>query len=171
MAKGYGQACPVARALDVVGERWTLLIVRDLLQGPQRFQDLREQLAGIPPKLLSDRLRVMEDTGIVTRQVYSERPPRATYALSERGRGLGLIVGALATWGRPFVPRRGGPTHAECGHRLELAHYCPQCDARVEPASIRVAMTPRAPAAARRKRARAGGEARSVRRKRAAFPR
>ena len=138
MAKEYGQACPVAKALDVVGERWTLLIVRDLLQGPQRFQDLREQLAGIPPKLLSDRLRVMEEHGVIAREVYSERPPRATYTLTERGRGLGLIVGALATWGRPFVPRRGGPTHVECGHRLELAHYCPHCDARVDPTSIRV---------------------------------
>jgi len=170
MAKGYGQVCPVARALDVVGERWTLLIVRNLLQGPQRFQDLREQLAGIPPKLLSDRLRVMEEQALLTREVYSERPPRATYALSERGRQLGLIVGALATWGRPFVPRRGGPTHAECGHRLELAHYCPHCDARVDAASIRVALLPGAPAGTRR-RARAGREASGARRRRAAFRR
>ena len=170
MAKGYGQVCPVARALDVVGERWTLLIVRNLLQGPQRFQDLREQLAGIPPKLLSDRLRVMEEQALLTREVYSERPPRATYALSERGRQLGLIVGALATWGRPFVPRRGGPTHAECGHRLELAHYCPHCDARVDAPSIRVALAPGAPAGTRR-RARVGREASGARRRRAAFRR
>jgi len=154
MAKGYGQACPVARALDVVGERWTLLIVRNLLQGPQRFQDLREHLAGIPPKLLSDRLRVMEEQGVIAREIYSERPLRATYTLTERGRGLGLIVGALATWGRPFVPRRGGPTHAECGHRLELAHYCPHCDARVDPTSVRVELASRPPAGTRRKRTR-----------------
>ena len=128
----------MARALDVVGERWTLLIVRDLLQGPQRFQDLREQLTGIPPKLLSDRLRVMEEQGVIAREVYSERPPRATYTLTERGRGLGLIVGALATWGRPFVPRRGGPTHAECGPPLEIAHHCPHCNTRLAPTSVRV---------------------------------
>jgi len=95
MAKGYGQACPVARALDVVGERWTLLIVRNLLQGPRRFQDLREHLAGIPPKLLSDRLRVMEEHGVIAREIYSERPLRATYTLTERGRGIALILGAL----------------------------------------------------------------------------
>jgi DNA-binding HxlR family transcriptional regulator len=168
MAKGYGQVCPVARALDVVGERWTLLIVRDLLRGPQRFQDLREQLTGIPPKLLSDRLRVMEAKGLISREIYSERPPRATYTLTERGRGLGLIVGALATWGRPFTARRGGPTHAECGHGLELTHYCPHCDARVDPASIRVAPAPRAPGGTRRKRARVGRELRGARRRRAA---
>jgi DNA-binding HxlR family transcriptional regulator len=152
MAKGYGQTCPVAKALDVVGERWTLLIVRDLLQGPARFQDLREQLTGIPPKLLSDRLRVMEEHGVIARQIYSERPPRSTYALTERGRGLALIVGALATWGRPFVTRRAGPTHAACGHPLELAHYCPHCKARVDPASIRVVLAHRRPAGTRRRR-------------------
>jgi DNA-binding HxlR family transcriptional regulator len=140
MAKGYGQVCPVAKALDIVGERWTLLIVRDLLPGPARFQDLRAQLTGIPPKLLSDRLRIMEEQGLIAREMYSERPPRAMYALTERGRGLGLIVGALATWGRPFVPRRGGPMHAACGHRLELAHYCPHCDERVDPATIQAAL-------------------------------
>jgi DNA-binding HxlR family transcriptional regulator len=144
MAKGYGQACPVARALDVVGERWTLLIVRDLLQGPAKFQDLRAQLTGIPPKLLSDRLRVLEEEGVIAREMYSEHPPRASYVLTERGRGLGQIVGALATWGRPFVARRAGPMHAVCGHRLELAHYCPRCDERVDPATIRVAIASRA---------------------------
>lgn len=148
MAKGYGQVCPVAKALDVVGERWTLLIVRDLLPGPARFQDLRAQLAGIPPKLLSDRLRVLEEEGVITREMYSEHPPRASYALTERGRGLGLIVGALATWGRPFVARRGGPMHEVCGHRLELAHYCAHCDERVDPATIRVAIAGRARRAA-----------------------
>src|SRR5437870_6705159 len=102
-------------SLDLVGERWTLLIVRDLLRGPARFQDLRAQLAGIPPKLLADRLRRMERQGLVTRALYSKRPPRASYALTDRGRGLGLVVGALAMWGRPFVGPRSGPRHTACG--------------------------------------------------------
>jgi DNA-binding HxlR family transcriptional regulator len=160
MAKGYGQACPVAKALDVVGERWTLLIVRDLLQGPARFQDLRAQLAGIPPKLLSDRLRVLEEEGVIAREMYSEHPPRASYALTERGRGLALIVGALATWGRPFVARRAGPMHTVCGHRLELAHYCPHCDERVDPATIRVAIASRARRPTGTRRARVAGRRR-----------
>src|SRR4030095_4119546 len=73
MAKRYGQHCPVAKSLDLVGERWTLLIVRDLLRAPARFQDLRAQLAGIPPKLLADRLRRLERQGPVTRG--RKRPP------------------------------------------------------------------------------------------------
>jgi DNA-binding HxlR family transcriptional regulator len=138
VAKRYGQHCPVAKSLDLVGERWTLLIVRDLLSGSARFQDLRTQLSGIPPKLLADRLRRMERQGLVTRELYSKRPPRASYALSERGRGLGLVVGALAMWGRPFVGPRSGPRHATCGHPTELRHYCPRCEEGVAPDAVHV---------------------------------
>ena len=137
VAKRYDQHCPVAKSLDLIGERWTLLIVRDLLRGPARFQDLRAQLRGIPPKLLADRLRNMTRQGLVARERYSKRPPRASYALTERGRGLGLVVGALAAWGRPFV-NGAGPRHAACGHAVELQHYCPHCDERVAPATVRI---------------------------------
>jgi len=147
VAKRYGQHCPVAKSLDLVGERWTLLIVRDLLRGPARFQHLRVQLSGIPPKLLADRLRRMERQGLVRRALYSKRPPRASYALTERGRGLGLVVGALAVWGRPFAGRRSGPRHATCGHPIELQHYCPRCEERVAPSTVQV---PAAPTARRR---------------------
>jgi len=138
VAKRYGQHCPVAKSLDLVGGRWTLLIVRDLLRGPTRFQDLRAQLSGIPPKLLADRLRRMERQGLVARELYSKRPPRASYALTDRGRGLGLVVGALATWGRPFVGPRSGPRHAACGHPVELQQYCPRCEERVAPGTVHV---------------------------------
>jgi DNA-binding HxlR family transcriptional regulator len=138
VGKRYGQHCPVAKSLDLVGERWTLLIVRDLLRGPARFQDLRAQLAGIPPKLLADRLRRMQRQGLVVRTFYSKRPPRASYALSDRGRELGVVVGALAMWGRPFVGSRSGPRHAECGQPVELHHYCPRCGERVAPETVHV---------------------------------
>ena len=138
VAKRYGQHCPVAKSLDLVGERWTLLIVRDLLRAPARFQDLRAQLSGIPPKLLADRLRRMERQGLVARELYSKRPPRALYALTDRGRGLGLVVGALAMWGRPFVGPRSGPRHATCGHPTELQHYCPRCEEHVAPDAVHV---------------------------------
>ncbi len=138
MAKRYGQHCPVAKSLDLVGERWTLLIVRDLLRGPARFQDLRAQLSGIPPKLLADRLRQMERQGLVARELYCKRPPRASYTLTDRGRGLGLVVGALAMWGRPFVGPRSGPRHVTCGYPIELQPYCPRCEERVAPDTVHV---------------------------------
>ena len=138
MAKRYGQHCPVAKSLDLIGERWTLLIVRNLLRDSARFQDLRAQLTGIPPKLLADRLQRMERQGLVARELYQKRPPRASYALTARGRDLGLVVGALAIWGRPLVGPRSGPRHATCGHRTELQHYCPHCDERVAPGTVHV---------------------------------
>src|SRR5262245_48138104 len=149
MAKRYGQHCPVAKSLDLVGERWTLLIVRDLLRGPARFLDLRAQLSGIPPKLLADRLRRMERQGLLARESYSKHPPRASYVLTERGRGLALVVGALAIWGRPFVGPRSGPRHATCGHPIELQQYCPHCEERVLPSTVHVPV-PTPPTARRR---------------------
>ena len=88
MPKRYGQACPVAKSLELVGDRWTLLLIRDLLRGPRRFQDFQESLAGIPPNILSDRLKLMEEHALVTRRFYSEHPPRAEYVLTDKGREL-----------------------------------------------------------------------------------
>src|SRR5690349_2389952 len=97
--KQYGQRCPVAKSLEFLGERWTLLIVRDLLRGAKKFQDFQESLAGVAPAVLSHRLKVLEDNGIVGRRLYSEHPPRAEYTLTERGLELRPVVRALAIFG------------------------------------------------------------------------
>src|SRR4029434_732057 len=104
--------CPVAKSLELVGDRWTLLIVRDLLGGTRRFQDLAASQKGIAPAMLSDRLKRMERHGLVTREFYSEHPPRARYTLTERGRGLGWVVGALAAWGSQHVVKQTRLVHA-----------------------------------------------------------
>src|SRR5215467_1469665 len=96
--KRYGQSCPVAKSLEVVGERWTLLMVRDLLNGARKFRDFHASLPGIAPALLSERLKLMEEHGLVTRRFYSEHPPRAEYTLTEKGLQLGPVIGALASW-------------------------------------------------------------------------
>lgn len=104
MARSYGiRECPVARALDLIGERWTILILRDLfLQGPRRFQDFQESLRGVPPNTLSARLKSLEHNGIVTRRLYSEHPPRLEYRLTRRGKSLGPVVKAMRDWGTRF---------------------------------------------------------------------
>jgi DNA-binding HxlR family transcriptional regulator len=100
MVDGYGLKCPVARTLDIVGERWTILVLRDLfVQGPRKFQDFESSLTGISPNTLSDRLKRLEDAGIVERRFYSEHPPRAEYALTSKGRELGPVLKALRDWG------------------------------------------------------------------------
>ena len=99
--KSYGIAeCPVARTLDLIGERWTILLLRDLLlQGPRRFQDFQASLPGVAPNILSARLKAMEDNGLVRRQLYSERPPRVEYLLTDKGKSLGPVVKAMRDWG------------------------------------------------------------------------
>jgi DNA-binding HxlR family transcriptional regulator len=93
-------ACPVARTLDIIGERWTLLLLRDLfLRGSRRFQDFQESLPGVAPNILSARLKALEENGIVERHQYSERPPRLEYVLTAKGKSLGPIVAALRDWG------------------------------------------------------------------------
>jgi DNA-binding HxlR family transcriptional regulator len=101
MAKTYDiPSCPVARTLDLIGERWTVLILRDLfLQGPRRFQDFQDSLEGIAPNILSSRLKDLEANGIVERKVYSERPVRLEYHLSEKGRSLRPVLRAMRKWG------------------------------------------------------------------------
>ena len=101
MAKTYKiDDCPVARTLDLIGERWTILLLRDLLlHGPRRFQDFQISLPGVAPNTLSGRLKSMEDNGLVRRSLYKERPPRLEYALTDKGKSLGPIVKALREWG------------------------------------------------------------------------
>jgi DNA-binding HxlR family transcriptional regulator len=138
MPRRYGQACPVAKSLDLVGDRWTLLLVRDLLPGPRRFQDLQAGLPGIAPNILSDRLKLMEAHALVSRRFYSDHPPRAEYTLTERGRELGVVVGALATWGARHVHRASALVHDDCGHPVEMKYFCRRCDSRVRGSAVRL---------------------------------
>jgi len=113
--RSYGQYCAVAKALDVIGDRWTLLIVRELfLRGPSRYTDLRAGLPGIATNLLADRLRELEHTGVVSRE---EAPPpiaTALFALTARGRELKPVIDALGNWGLPLM---AGETSADDAFR------------------------------------------------------
>jgi DNA-binding HxlR family transcriptional regulator len=106
----YDQWSPDARALDLVGDKWTLLIVRDLVAGPRRFVELQRVLPGISTEQLRSRLNRMVADGLLTRQRYREVPPRVDYELTERARQLVPVIGALARWGFDWAwtaPRAG----------------------------------------------------------------
>ena len=110
MAKrSYGQYCALARALDTVGERWTLLVVRELMLGPKRYTDLLDALPGIGTNLLADRLKELEQQGVVARTKLPPPAPAAVYELTEYGRELEPAVVALTRWGSRELsrPRRG----------------------------------------------------------------
>ncbi len=96
------EACPVARSLDVIGDRWTVLVLRDRILGRGKFKDLLESLQGISPNLLAQRLKLLEEQGIVERVFYSDHPPRAEYRLTEKGNDLIPVLRAIAEWGYKY---------------------------------------------------------------------
>jgi DNA-binding HxlR family transcriptional regulator len=109
MARPFDLRCPVARALDIIGERWTLLILRDLmLEGPRRFQDLQRSFGGISPNTLSARLKTLEDSGVIERRFYDQHPPRAEYLLTDKGEALRPVLRTLREWGEQHAGHRQG---------------------------------------------------------------
>ena len=94
--------CPVATTVQIIGSKWKLLILRNLMQRTWRFNELKKDLAGISQKVLTDSLRSMEADGIIDRTVYAEVPPRVEYALSEIGETLRPVIDAMAEWGGKY---------------------------------------------------------------------
>lgn len=99
-------ACPVATTVQLIGSKWKLLIMRNLLARPWRFNELKNDLTGISQKVLTDSLRSMEKDGIITRTVYPEVPPRVEYALSELGESMRPIIKSMETWGIAYKENR-----------------------------------------------------------------
>jgi len=97
-------ACPAACALDIAGDKWTLLVVRDLLRGRTTYGELADSPEGIPTNILADRLRRMEASGLLKAVPYQQRPVRYAYSLTKKGRGLGEVLGAVARWGHRHIP-------------------------------------------------------------------
>ena len=114
----YNQLCPVARTLDLIGDRWTLLIIRDLFLGKTRFAQFRKSTPAPPPKLLSERLQRLEQNGLIERIIYSEHPPRAEYRLTPKGRTLHGILREIVFWGLDHMF-----TDEEAGMRSAVEEY------------------------------------------------
>ncbi|HUA11951.1 MAG TPA: helix-turn-helix domain-containing protein [Solirubrobacteraceae bacterium] len=129
------QSCSVAGALAVVGERWSLLIVRNIFLGLRRFDEIQAQL-GIARNVLDSRLRRLVAEGVIERRLYSTRPERFEYRLTEKGLDLWPTVVALMQWGDRYAPPPGGPAvlieHRGCGGALDEHRECTRCGARVE---------------------------------------
>jgi DNA-binding HxlR family transcriptional regulator len=125
-------ATPLADALARVGDRWTLLLVAALLDGPRRFNELQEELGGIAPNVLSARLKALTEQALVVADPYSERPPRFAYELTEAGRELAGALRLLADWGARTAGAAEPYRHDVCGTALEARWWCPTCGAVVD---------------------------------------
>src|SRR5437588_1022422 len=118
----------LADALAAVGDRWTLLLVAALLDGPRRFGELQEEVEGIAPNVLTQRLRQLERNALVVARPYSERPPRFVYELSAAGRELAGALRLLAGWGARNASEGSAPRHSVCGTPMEARWWCPTCE-------------------------------------------
>lgn len=119
---------PLNAALAVVGDRWSLAVVAQLVEGPQRFNELAESLAPIARTVLSDRLRKLEAAGVIAKRQYSDTPPRANYRLTLIGADLARVCGVLADWGsRHFGDGQPALTHAACGGAVTPVYECADC--------------------------------------------
>jgi DNA-binding HxlR family transcriptional regulator len=125
---------PLAAALDSVGDRWTLLLVEALLEGPRRFGDLQEQLPRIAPNVLTQRLRRLEGEGLVVAEPYSERPQRYVYELTASGHELAGALRLLADWGARHRESGEPPRHDACGTPVEARWWCPTCEGPIDQA-------------------------------------
>jgi len=123
---------PLADALARVGDRWTLLVVGALMDGPRRFGDLQSDVPGIAPNILIQRLRHLEREALVVARPYSERPPRMVYELSAAGRELAGALRLLADWGARNSEAAEPARHGACGTPLEVRWYCPTCERTVD---------------------------------------
>ena len=123
---------PLGEAVERVGDRWALLLVNALLDGPRRFNDLQQDLGGIAPNVLTQRLRHLERQGVVVATPYSQRPRRVVYELTAAGHELAGALRLLAQWGAKHTDPADVPRHLACGTPIEVRWYCPTCDCLVE---------------------------------------
>ena len=142
--RSYGQYCSVAKALDLIGDRWTLLIVRDALRGVRRFDDFRAGL-GVAHNVLSDRLSRLTEAGLLERRRYQERPDRYEYHPTQQGRDLWPVLMSLMFWGDRYLAPDGPPLlplHRNCGGHLTPQLTCADCSAGLEAKDVELTPGP-----------------------------
>jgi DNA-binding HxlR family transcriptional regulator len=147
-AASTGQVCSIARALEVIGERWTLLILRDAVLGLTRFEEFQDSL-GIASNVLTNRLKLLRDERVLERVPDPERPGRPMYLLTDKGRELGPALIVLMKWGDRHYPTPNGPPrlilHAGCGGSIGPDLRCERCGEQVPPGQFDLPLGPGAP--------------------------
>jgi DNA-binding HxlR family transcriptional regulator len=137
--QGDDPSCSIERALGVVGDRWSILILRDAFRGIRRFDEIRRDL-DIPRAVLADRLRKLVDAGVLVRRRYSEHPPRDEYRLTPMGIELSPVLVAFMQWGDRWLSGDDGPptllVHEPCGAEIHLGFHCGTCDVDFRPTDI-----------------------------------
>lgn len=129
----YDLPCNIAQTLNMIGDRWTLLIIHEVLVGRTTFNEIKKGLPGISSKMLSERLKYLEDANLLVSTLYSDHPPRYRYELTDSGRELEMVFHSMVHWGsKHLVKCYKKLTHATCGHEVEITYRCPHCSTDVQ---------------------------------------
>ncbi len=149
LKREYDQVCSIARTLEVLGERWTLLVIRDVFNGNRRFDQIQENL-GVARNVLSARLAWLVDEDILEKRAYQERPPRYEYFLTEKGLDLWPVMMSLLDWGDRHLADPVGPPmlvrHKGCDGLIDGRGYCERCGERLGARDAYIEHGPGAPA-------------------------
>ena len=133
------ERCPVARTMSVIGDRWTVLILRDALRGASRFEEFHARLQ-CSRAIVAERLAGLVERGVLERELYQERPPRHDYRLTEMGRSLAPILMTMVQWAETWMPHPSGfrleRIHKPCGHAFNARLHCSECGEPVGPGEV-----------------------------------
>ncbi|MGH3978566.1 MAG: winged helix-turn-helix transcriptional regulator [Pseudonocardiaceae bacterium] len=141
------QVCSIARALEVIGDRWTMLVIRDAFLGVRRFDDFQRSL-GVARNVLTDRLNRLCDDGVLQRRRYQQRPARYEYELTQRGLDLWPVLVSLLTWGDRYLAEAGPPRlilHRDCGGPITERAACSTCGTLLDPGDVTTSPGPGMP--------------------------
>ena len=139
MKNQYNLPCNIAQTLNIIGDKWTLLILCQLAKGHDTYNSLLEHLEGIPSNLLSSRLKSLEDDNLIVPILYQDHPPRYRYILTESGKDLDDIFNSIILWGQKHLKKCYKElVHTECKQGIKLQYYCPSCNKTVDKNQITV---------------------------------
>lgn len=125
----YNLDCNIAQTLNIIGDKWSLLILHRILIGYETYKDIQDGLEGIPTNLLSERLKTMELDELVARDLYQQHPPRYKYTLTEKGMDLVDVFNSLMLWGQKHLNKcYKNLVHKDCKNNIQHKYYCPECN-------------------------------------------
>lgn len=135
----YDLPCNIAQTLNIIGDKWTLLILRQIMRGHNTYTEIQQRLEGIPSNLLSGRLKSLVEDELISSQLYQTHPPRYSYLLTDSGRDLSDVFNSIILWGeRNLKECHKQLTHSKCNHKIELTYYCSKCDKIIDRDDITV---------------------------------
>lgn len=133
MKKQYNLQCNIAQTLNIIGDKWSLLILHQILMGHDTYKEIQDGLDGIPTNLLSERLKTMENDELIEKNLYQAHPPRYKYSLTERGYDLEDVFNSMIMWGQKHLNKCYKKlVHDECNHSIIHKYYCTNCNKIVE---------------------------------------